>query len=169
MGCDPPLSSMPFSLPFLSICGTASALRWPTRRFQSSRHPLDPFNRLTPLSKWQYRARLHLRPRRDHEYRASRARARRPTNSRSTLTGVLPHIGSHAAASQHRHAPGARALSMSTPPLRKTIRNGDARPANFCSDAPPFFGLAGTGMPDEPASLDTLGETLYPLFCVSVY
>ena len=55
---------------------------------------------------------------------------------------------------------------MSTPPLRKTIRNGDARSANFWSDAPPFSGLAGTGMPNEPASLDTLGETLYPLFCV---
>ena len=67
--------------------------------------------------------------------------------------------------------PGARALSTSTQPLRKAMWNGDARPATLWPDMQPSSGLAGTGtgMPDEPASLDTLGETLYPLFCVSVH
>src|SRR5712672_1725376 len=54
-----------------------------------------------------------------------------------------------------RHTPpGSRALSTSTP-LRKAIWSADARPVNLWSDAPPFTGLAGTGMPDEPASLDS--------------
>jgi len=43
--------------------------------------------------------------------------------------------------------PGAHALSTSTPRPRRAIRNGDARSTNLWSDAPPFTGLAGTGMP----------------------
>ena len=57
------------------------------------------------------------------------------------------------------------------PPLKGAARNADVHPATLWSDAPPFTDLprTGTGMPDGPASFDTLGETLYPLFCVSVH
>jgi Fe-Mn family superoxide dismutase len=79
--------------------------------------------------------------------------------------------------------PGARALSMST-----SVRgpsDGVARPANVWSHTSQS-GFAGTGgngnnngrtdgapfgvpSPGGHTSLNTLGETLYPLFCVSVH
>jgi Fe-Mn family superoxide dismutase len=79
--------------------------------------------------------------------------------------------------------PGARALSMST-----SVRgpsDGVARPANVWSHTSQS-GFAGTGRngnnngrtggapfsvppPSGQTSFDTLGETLYPLFCVSVH
>lgn len=72
--------------------------------------------------------------------------------------------------------PGARPLSMSTSIRGPT--DGVARPANLWSTTSSSSGFAGTGgngpnlgvsVPEGPTSLDTLGQTLYPLFCVSVY
>ena len=79
--------------------------------------------------------------------------------------------------------PGARALSMST-----SVRgpsDGVPRPANVWSNTSQsgFAGTGGTGNhngradgapfsvppPGGQTSFDTLGETLYPLFCVSVH
>jgi len=79
----------------------------PSRRHRDARRGHSPRQRAPtgPLSKRQYRARRYVRPRRDHAYRTSRARARHPTNSSDTPTVVLPHIGPHSAASPHRRAP----------------------------------------------------------------
>jgi Fe-Mn family superoxide dismutase len=80
--------------------------------------------------------------------------------------------------------PGARLLSTSM-----SVRgpsDGVAHPANLWSSHTSHSGFAGTGgnengngndavtdtigaLPDQPTSLETLGETLYPLFCVSVH
>lgn len=75
--------------------------------------------------------------------------------------------------------PGARPLSTSA--SVRDPNDGVARPANVWSDAL-YSGSAGTGgnengtggpfdvsSPDKPISLNTLGATLYPLFCVSVH
>ncbi|KAF8495159.1 hypothetical protein F5888DRAFT_1712544 [Russula emetica] len=77
---------------------------------------------------------------------------------------------------------GARPLSTSM-----SVRgpsDGVARPVNVWSSQTSYPEFAGTGrnenenggitnalgtLPDQPTSLDTLGETLYPLFCVSVH
>jgi len=72
--------------------------------------------------------------------------------------------------------PGARPLSTSA-----SVRgpdDGAARPANVWS-YPGFAGTGGNGngtggplgvtLPDGPASLETFGQTLFPLFCVSVH
>lgn len=71
--------------------------------------------------------------------------------------------------------PGARPLSTSTSVRGPT--DGVARPANVWSttSSSGFAGTNGDGptlgvsVPDGPTSLDTLGQTLYPLFCVSMY
>jgi superoxide dismutase, Fe-Mn family len=79
--------------------------------------------------------------------------------------------------------PGARPLSTSV-----SVRgpsDGVARPTNVWSSHTSYSGFAGTGgngngpvggitnpidtLPEQPTSLDTLGQTLYPLFCVSVH
>lgn len=76
--------------------------------------------------------------------------------------------------------PGARALSTSM-----SVRgpsDGVARPVSVWSPHTSQSGFVGTGgngngavpnaigaLPDQPTSLDTLGATLYPLFCVSVH
>ncbi|KAI0269033.1 Manganese/iron superoxide dismutase [Russula aff. rugulosa BPL654] len=81
--------------------------------------------------------------------------------------------------------PGARLLSTSV-----SVRgpsDGVVRPADLWSSHTPYSGFTGTGtgtggngngggipnainsLPDQPTSLDTLGATLYPLFCVSVH
>src|SRR5882757_8599293 len=80
--------------------------------------------------------------------------------------------------------PGARPLLMSM--SARGSSDGAAGPANVWSSHTSHSGFAGTGgngngngngtvtdtigaLPDQPTSLDTLGETLYPLFCVSVH
>ncbi|KAI9510961.1 hypothetical protein F5148DRAFT_472233 [Russula earlei] len=85
---------------------------------------------------------------------------RRPTVPNSGLTPPPLHADP---------PPGARTLSMSARVSR--FQNGAPRPTNLWDDGP-SGGLAGMGtggMPDGQASLDTLGQTLYPLFCVSVH
>jgi Fe-Mn family superoxide dismutase len=74
--------------------------------------------------------------------------------------------------------PGARPLSTST--FVRGPADGVARPANVWlpMSSSGFAGTGGNGTtlgvslpdgPPAPTSLDTLGQTLYPLFCVSVY
>lgn len=72
--------------------------------------------------------------------------------------------------------PGARPLSTSISVHGPS--DGVARPTNVWSS---YAGIGRNGngtvgeindvgaLPDQPTSLDTLGETLYPLFCVSVH
>jgi Fe-Mn family superoxide dismutase len=77
--------------------------------------------------------------------------------------------------------PGARPLSTSM-----SVRgpsDGAARTANLWSSHTSYSGFAGGNgngtvggitnavgaLPDQPTSLDKLGETLYPLFCVSLH
>ena len=50
--------------------------------------------------------------------------------------------------------------------LSTSARASAQRPANFRSD--PNLGAA-SGSSEAPAELDALGQTLYPLFCVSVH
>lgn len=77
--------------------------------------------------------------------------------------------------------PGARPLSTSIS-VRGPL-NDVVRPASIWSSDTPYSEYAGTGgngkngngtitlgnLPDQPPSFDTLGDTLYPLFCVSVH
>ncbi len=78
--------------------------------------------------------------------------------------------------------PGARPLSTSTSVHGPS--DGGANPVNVWSpntSYPGFAGPSGNGnntggtstpgvySPDQQTSLDTLGETLYPLFCVSLH
>jgi Fe-Mn family superoxide dismutase len=78
---------------------------------------------------------------------------------------------------------GARPLSTSM--SVRDPSDGVARPPNVWSSHTSYSGPAGIGesgngevrgitnaigaLPDQPTSLDTLGATLYPLFCVSVH
>src|SRR6266852_3576893 len=81
--------------------------------------------------------------------------------------------------------PGVRPLSTNM--SVRSPSDGVTRPAGVWSSHTPNSGIAGTGgngngnryvrgianglgtVPEQPTSLDTLGETLYPLFCVSVH
>lgn len=70
--------------------------------------------------------------------------------------------------------PGARPLSTSTSVLN--FSDG-ARPANVWSTDSSQHGFVGTDensadgmqLPERPASLDRLGQTMFPLFCVNVH
>jgi Fe-Mn family superoxide dismutase len=73
--------------------------------------------------------------------------------------------------------PGARALSTTAYP---GARDGPLRPASVWSDPPYAAAYAGTGTgmgtgmgngnnDGSTMALDSLGQTLYPLFCVSVH
>ncbi|KAI0253154.1 Manganese/iron superoxide dismutase [Lactifluus subvellereus] len=71
---------------------------------------------------------------------------------------------------------GARTLTTAKGPTRPSGAAAARRPANVWSspdDAPPYRspvgGGVGVGSEGGPAPLDTLGRTLYPLFCVSVH
>ncbi len=67
--------------------------------------------------------------------------------------------------------PGARPLSTST--SVRGFTDGVTRPANVWASATSSSGNAASPpnvrAPERPTSLDTLGDTLYPLFCVSVH
>jgi Fe-Mn family superoxide dismutase len=66
--------------------------------------------------------------------------------------------------------PGARALSTTAFAQGPSARDGNPRPANVWSD--PAYAAhtnAGNGGADGWTTLDSLGQTLYPLFCVSVH
>jgi len=75
----------------------------------------------------------------------------------------------------HPSAPpsGARALSTTAFALGPGPRDGVSRPANVWSDPPSYAAYtgagAGNGVADGSSTLDSLGQTLYPLFCVSVH
>jgi Fe-Mn family superoxide dismutase len=74
--------------------------------------------------------------------------------------------------------PGARSLSTSM-----SVRGpsaGGAHPTNIWLSRTSYSGTVGNGneniggttpgtLPNQPTSLDTLGDKLYPLFCVSVH
>jgi superoxide dismutase, Fe-Mn family len=102
------------------------------------------------------------------------------THSTTSPTSGLSH-----APTSTPTPPGARLLSTSV-----SVRgpsDGVVRPAHVWSSHTPYSGFTGTGtgtggngngggipnainsLPDQPTSLDTLGATLYPLFCVSVH
>ncbi|KAH9983491.1 hypothetical protein BJV74DRAFT_965596 [Russula compacta] len=104
-----------------------------------------------------------------------------PSTSTSTSASPPPTSSSSPASSRRMSSPplssdippgAVRALSTSA--CVRSSSNGVARPANVWSDAPPGTGNGNRtgsmlGAPDEPPSLDTIGHTLYPLFCVSVH
>jgi Fe-Mn family superoxide dismutase len=108
--------------------------------------------------------------------------APRQTQTPPTMT-TSPASGLTSPPTSTSTPPGARALSTSTPVRGPS--DGVARPANLWSHTsqPGFAGTGGNGngnggtndtpfglpLPDGQASLDTLGQTLYPLFCVSMH
>jgi superoxide dismutase, Fe-Mn family len=67
--------------------------------------------------------------------------------------------------------PGARSLSTSM--SVRSFTDGAIRPANVWASSTSSSGNAASPpdvrVPERPTSIDTLGETLYPLFCVSVH
>lgn len=104
-----------------------------------------------------------------------------------THTTTFPTSGLTHSSTSVPTPPGARTLSTSMSVRAPSI--GDARPTNIWSSQTSYSELAGSGgdgsenengnvggikktlgeLPDQKASLDKLGATLYPLFCVSVH
>ena len=96
-----------------------------------------------------------------------------PPTPTSPISGVTPPPTSPPT------PPGGRQLSTSTSVCGPS--DGVARPANVWSNSSysGFAGGNGNGgtnagpfgvpLPDGPTSLETLGQTLYPLFCVSMH
>jgi superoxide dismutase, Fe-Mn family len=89
-----------------------------------------------------------------------------PTSPTSGLT--LPALHSSPPPS------GARALSTTAFAQSSGPRDGDPRPANVWSDPPSYAAYTGAGNGNggtdgSSTTLDSLGQTLYPLFCVSVH
>jgi Fe-Mn family superoxide dismutase len=108
------------------------------------------------------------------------------TTSRQTQTHstTSPTSGLSHPATSTPTPPGARPLSTSI--SARGPSDGVAQTPNVWSPRTSYPGSAGTGaggngngndtitdalgaLPDQPTPLDTLGETLYPLFCVSVH
>ena len=101
-----------------------------------------------------------------------------PTPTSTQPAATSPASGLAPAPLRTDPPPGARALSTSPHP--RGPKDDVSRPANVWSSAP-YAGHAGTGAgagagnggllgaPDGSVALDTIGRTLYPLFCVSVH
>jgi superoxide dismutase, Fe-Mn family len=97
-----------------------------------------------------------------------------PTSTQSTspASGLAPPL------LRTDPPPGARALSTTAYTHAPGARDGPSRPASVWSDPPHaavYAGMgAGVGMGNgntdgSTTALDSLGQTLYPLFCVSVH
>jgi Fe-Mn family superoxide dismutase len=100
-----------------------------------------------------------------------------PTPTPASTQPTSPASGLAPPSLHPSHSPsGARALSTTAFAQGPGPRNGVSRPANVWSDPPsysahtPMGTGTGTGVTDgSSTTLDSLGQTLFPLFCVSVH
>jgi superoxide dismutase, Fe-Mn family len=141
----------------------------PSRRHRDVRRRHTPLQRASTdvLSRQRYRTRRRLRPRQEHHPNPN------PNpNSGLNTTDVL-RIGGPRALLLHPSPSGARALSTTAFEGPGT-RVGVSRPTNVWSDPPSYAAYTragnGNGATDgSSTTLDSLGQTLYPLFCVRVH
>jgi superoxide dismutase, Fe-Mn family len=102
-----------------------------------------------------------------------------PTPTPASTQPTSPASGLAPPSLHPSHSPsGARALSTTAFAQGPGPRNGVSRPANVWSDPPSYsaYTPVGTGTGNSngvtdgsSTTLDSLGQTLFPLFCVSVH